>query len=117
MADLNKCLEALRSLARSDDRSKLVEAELEINDLFKPISSRPDELRAALQELDNAVIQEAEQNPQDAEFWKSVRGIIATRLSGDDPQSRIWIMTQAEMEAELSRLAEQVSALQQRLDN
>ena len=84
MANLDKCLEGLRALARSDDRTKLIEAELLIHDFVAPVASSPFTIRTSLANLDDAIIQEAEQNPQDAEFWQGVRAIIASRLSGDD---------------------------------
>jgi len=78
MSDLEECLDALRALARSDDRTKLIEAEM----LIHEFSPSPSQLRASLEGLDNAAIREAELSPQDASFWQGVREIVAARLEG-----------------------------------
>jgi hypothetical protein len=81
---LDTCLEALRFLARSSEleATRLMTAELRIREFLAPVASTPAALRASLQELDNAVIQEALFRPQDAaSFWQGVRDFIAPRLA------------------------------------
>src|SRR5262245_27435992 len=108
MADLDKCLDGLRSLARSGDRNKLIEAELLIHDFIMQVASSSFTIRTSLASLDDAIIQEVQQNQWNAEFWQDVRAIIA--------RVGIWIMTQAE-EVEVRRLREDVSQLQLRDEN
>src|SRR5262245_16290337 len=83
MADLDKCLDGLRSLARSSHWAKLIDAELLVHDLVLPVVGISFMVRTSLASLDDAIIQEAQQNPLNAEFWKNVQTIIASRLSDD----------------------------------
>jgi hypothetical protein len=81
---LDACLEALRFLARSSEleATRLMTAELRIHEFLAPVKSRPAALRASLEELDNALIQEAEFRPQDAaSFWQGIRDFIAPLLA------------------------------------
>jgi hypothetical protein len=81
---LDTCLEALRFLARSSEleATRLMTAELRIREFLAPVASTPAALRASLQELDDAVIQEALFSPQGAaSFWQGVRDFIAPRLA------------------------------------
>ena len=79
---LDTCLEALRFLARSSEleATRLMTAELRIREFLAPVASTP--AAPSLQELDNAVIQEALFSPQDAaSFWQGIRDFIAPRLA------------------------------------
>ena len=81
---LDTCVEALRFLARSSEleATRLMTAELRIGEFLAPVKSRPAALRASLNELDNAVIEEAQFIPQNAaSFWQGIRDFIAPQLA------------------------------------
>ncbi len=82
---LNACLETLRFLARSSqsEATGLMTAELRIREFLSAVVPNPATQRAALEELDNAVIREAEVRPQyAAPFWQGIRNYIAGQLVG-----------------------------------
>jgi hypothetical protein len=86
---LDRCFDALRFLARSSEleATRLMEAELRIRDYLSTVSPTSTAQRAALEELDNAVIRESELRPQYASsFWRRIRDYIAEHLAtlGDD---------------------------------
>ena len=80
---LDTCMEALRALARSSEleATRLMTAELRIKEFLAPAASNPAALRAALEELDNAVSREAERRPREASFWQGISDFIAQRLA------------------------------------
>jgi len=80
---LDTCLEALRFLARSSEleATRLMTAELRIKEFLAPVASSPTALRASLEELDNAVVREAELSPREASFWQAISDFIAQRLA------------------------------------
>ena len=69
-----RMLDVLRSLARSGDRTKLIAAELRINEFLKPVSSRPADQRTSLENISYAAIREA------ASFWQGVRALVDLQL-------------------------------------
>ena len=80
---LDTCMEALRFLARSSEleATRLMTAELRIKEFLAPAASSPAALRAALDELDNAVSREAELRSREASFWQGISDFIAQRLA------------------------------------
>jgi hypothetical protein len=79
---LDTCLETLRLLARSTEleASRLMTAEPRIREFYTG-AANPDTQRALLEELDNAVIREAELRQREASFWEGIRDYIAQRLA------------------------------------
>ena len=84
MSRLDRCLAALRFLARSSEPNGLIVAELRIKEFLASVASSPAELQTSLKNLNNALIREAELRPQEASFWQGVRDFIAPRLADDD---------------------------------
>ena len=80
---LDTCMEALRVLARSSEleATRLITAELRIREFLAPAASNPAALRASLEQLDNAVIREAQLRPREASFWQGISDFIAQRLA------------------------------------
>jgi hypothetical protein len=79
---LEACLEMLRLLARSSEpeENRLMTAEPRVRGYYAEAAS-PDAKRALLEELDNAVIREAELREREASFWEGIRDYIAQRLA------------------------------------
>jgi hypothetical protein len=77
---LDTCIEALRFLARSSEleATRLITAELRIHEFLAPVALMPTALRASLEELDNAVNQEAAFGLDAASFWEGVRDASCT---------------------------------------
>ena len=75
ISSLDTCIEALRFLARSFEleATRLITAELRIHEFLAPVALMPTALRASLEELDNAVNQEAAFGLDAASFWEGVR--------------------------------------------
>jgi hypothetical protein len=79
---LDKCFDALRFLARSSEATRLMAAELRINELLEQVKLRPAAQRAILAALNRAVKREAESEPQGAaSFWQGISEYIASRLA------------------------------------
>lgn len=80
---LDTCMGALRFLARSSEleATRLITAELGIKEFLAPAASNPAALRAPLEQLDNAVIREAELRPREASFWQAISDFIPQRLA------------------------------------
>lgn len=80
---LDTCIEALRFLSRSSEleATRLITAELRIHEFLAPVALRPAALRASLEELDNAVNQEAAFGLDAASFWEGVRDFISQQLA------------------------------------
>ena len=86
---LYSCFEALRFLARSTEleATRLMTAELRINELLEQVKLKPAAQRALLAALNWAVKREAETGPQDAaSYWQAISEYIASRQAtlGDD---------------------------------
>ena len=86
---LYSCFEALRFLARSTEleATRLMTAELRINELLEQVKLRPAAQRALLAALNREVKREAETGPQDAaSYWQAISEYIASRQAtlGDD---------------------------------
>jgi hypothetical protein len=79
---LEACLETLRVLARSSEleETRLMTAEPRIREFYTG-AENPDAQRALLEQLDNAVIREAELREREASFWEGVRDFIAQRMA------------------------------------
>jgi hypothetical protein len=77
---LDTCVEALRFLARSSEleATRLMTAELRIKEFLAPAASNPPALR---EQLNNAVVLEAELRPREASFWQAISDFIAQRLA------------------------------------
>ena len=84
---LYTCFEALRFLSRSSEleATRLMTAELRINELLKQVKLKPAAQRALLAALNRAVKREAE-TPGAASFWQAISEYIASRQAtlGDD---------------------------------
>jgi hypothetical protein len=86
---LYSCFDALRFLARSPEleATRLMTAELRINELLEQVKLRPAAQRALLAALNREVKREAEIGLQDAaSFWQAISEYIASRQAtlGDD---------------------------------
>jgi hypothetical protein len=86
---LDTCFAALRFLARSSEleATRLMIAELRINELLEQVKLRPAAQRALPAALNRAVKREAEIEPQGtASFWQAISEYIAARSAalGDD---------------------------------
>ena len=86
---LDTCFDALRFLSRSSEleATRLMTAELRINELLEQVKLKPAAQRALLAALNRAVKQEAEiGTPGAASFWQAISEYIASRLAtlGDD---------------------------------
>ena len=86
---LDTCFDALRFLSRSSEleATRLMTAELRINELLKQVKLKPAAQRALLAALNRAVKREAEIGPQGAtSFWQAISEYIASRQAtlGDD---------------------------------
>jgi len=86
---LDTCFDALRFLARSSEleATRLMTAELRINELLEQVKLRPVAQRALLAALNREVERETEIGPQDAaSFWQAISEYIASRQAtlGDD---------------------------------
>jgi hypothetical protein len=79
---LDKCLEALRLLARSSEleATRLMTAEVRIREFLRPLGVDRAARRAALEDLDNEVNRAAELSPREASFWKGIGDFIDQRL-------------------------------------
>jgi hypothetical protein len=75
-------LEALRLLARSSEleATRLMTAEPRVRELIAGVEN-PDAQRALLEQLDNAIIREAEIKEREASFWEGIRDYVAQRLA------------------------------------
>ena len=82
-SSLDTCIEALRVLARSSEleATRLMTAELRIKEFLAPAASSSTALRASLEQLNNAVVLEAELRPREASFWQAISDFIAQRLA------------------------------------
>jgi hypothetical protein len=80
---LDTCVEALRFLARSSqlEATRLMTAELRIKEFLAPAAPNPAALRASLEQLNDAVVLEAELRPREASFWQAISDFIAQRLA------------------------------------
>jgi hypothetical protein len=81
---LDTCFDALRFLARSSEleATRLMTAELRINELLEQVKLKPAAQRALLAALNRAVKREAEIGSQDAaSFWQAISEYIASRLA------------------------------------
>ena len=86
---LYSCFEALRFLARSSEleATRLMTAELRINELLEQVKLRPAAQRALLAALNREVKRETEIGPEGAaSFWQAISEYIASRQAtlGDD---------------------------------
>jgi len=86
---LYSCFDALRFLARSTEleATRLMTAELRINELLEQVKLRPAAQRALLAALNREVQRETEIGPEGAaSFWQAVSEYIASRQAtlGDD---------------------------------
>jgi hypothetical protein len=86
---LDTCFDALRFLARSSEleATRLMTAELRINELLEQVTLQPVAQRAVLAALNSAVKRLALIEPQGAaSFWQAISEYIASRLAtlGDD---------------------------------
>jgi hypothetical protein len=84
---LDKCLQALRLLAQSSEleATRLMTAEARTREFLRPVGVDRAARRAALEDLDNEVNQEAQLRPREAPFWKGIGDFIAQRL-GNPPR-------------------------------
>jgi hypothetical protein len=81
---LDTCFAALRFLARSSEleATRLMTAELRINELIEQVKLRPAAQRAVLAALNRAVQREALIEPHGAaSFWQAISEYIASRLA------------------------------------
>ena len=79
---LDTCFDALRFLSRSSEleATRLMTAELRINELLEQVKLKPAAQRALLAALNRAVKQEAEIGLQGAaSFWQVISEYIASR--------------------------------------
>ena len=79
---LYSCFEALRFLARSSDLevTRLMTAELRINELLEQVKLRPAAQRALLAALNSAVKRETKIGSQGAaSFWQAISEYIVSR--------------------------------------
>jgi hypothetical protein len=86
---LDTCFDALRFLARSAEleETRLITAEIRINELLGQVKLKPAAQRALLAALNRAVKRETEIGPQGAaSFWQAINEYIASRQAtlGDD---------------------------------
>ena len=86
---LYTCFDALRFLAQSSEleATRLMTAELRINELLEQVKLKPAAQRALLAAHNRAVKREVEIGPQNAaSFWQAVSEYIASRQAtlGDD---------------------------------
>jgi hypothetical protein len=86
---LDTCFDALRFLARSSEleETRLMTAELRINELLEQVKSKPATQRALLAALNSAVKRETEMGPHGAApFWQAISEYIASRRAtlGDE---------------------------------
>jgi hypothetical protein len=86
---LDTCLDALRFLSRSSEleATRLMTAELRINELIEQVRLKPAAQRALLAALNSAVKRETKIGPQGAaSFWQAISEYIASRQAtfGDD---------------------------------
>jgi len=86
---LDTCFDALRFLSRSSEleATRLMTAELRINELLEQVKLRPAAQRALLAALNREVKQEIEIEPEGAvSFWQAISEYIASRQAtlGDD---------------------------------
>ena len=86
---LDTCFDALRFLARSTEleATRLMTAELRINELLEQVKLKPAAQRALLAALNREVKQETEIGPQGAlSFWQAISEYIVSRQAtlGDD---------------------------------
>jgi hypothetical protein len=56
-------------------------AELRIREFLAPAASNSAALRASLEQLNDAVVLEAELRPREASFWQGISDFIAQRLA------------------------------------
>jgi hypothetical protein len=80
---IDLCVEALRPLARSSEleATRLMTAEPQIREFQVSSGSTSASQRAALEELDSVIVQEAELRSREASFWQGVRDYIAQRMA------------------------------------
>ena len=86
---LYTCFDALRFLAQSSEleATRLMTAELRINELLEQVKLKPAAQRALLAALNREVKREAEIGPKGAaSFWQAISEYIASRQAtlGDD---------------------------------
>ena len=86
---LYTCFDALRFLSRSTEleATRLMTAELRINELLEQVKLRPAAQRALLAALNREVKRETEIGPEGAtSFWQAISEYIASRQAtlGDD---------------------------------
>jgi hypothetical protein len=81
---LDTCFDALRFLARSSEpqETRLMTAELRINELLEQVKLQPAAQRAVLAALNRAVKREALIEPHGAaSFWQAISEHIASRFA------------------------------------